>query len=328
MPEIVIPNQSCAARELFDASRVSADAFYRTNGLADNTTLLPYTPYCLTPDDPHGRAVLSSLRALPLRERQQLAGCVEQFGDLTVPLAEFYDRQLSGMTLAQNAGGLVGAGATAHGAYESAFQRALGQYQDSLISLRELERGGSATGAQRATLQAKARQHYQTLNQHFRYELQRLVPPAAFGKNRGSALSGAERGITLASRGRARGIHVANQVQAARLAGFANAIGHAGKGMVVLDAGIRVYGVRQTYLAGGNWQRQAAMETTGFGLGGAFGAIAGNAVVTGLISLGLAATPAGWVVVIGLGIAAGFGAGSVMGDFGKSFANWVWDRGQ
>lgn len=327
MPEITIPQRACGARELADASRDPAEAFYHCNGLASNATLLPYTPCCLTPDDPQSMAVLQSLRALSVRERAQLAGCAEQFGDLTTPLAEFYHRHLTGMALAQNAVGLTGAGSTAHGAYEDAFRRALAQYQESLVRMHELERARSPTGAQRALLQAQVRQRYQILNQQFRHELRRLVPAEAFGKNRGNALSGADRGITLASRGRARGIYVADQVQAVRLGGFAKSIAHVGNGMLVLDAGLRAYGVRQTYLAGGNWQRQAAMETTGFGVGGAAGLLAGKAAVGGLVALGLAATPAGWVIVIGLGVAAGFGAAYAGNEVGKGVADWIWSRG-
>lgn len=152
------------------------------------------------------------------------------------------------------------------------------------------------------------------------------MPRQHFGKNRGNALTSAERGITLASRRKGRGLHVADQGGAVRIGGFAKAIKHVGNGAIVLDAGIRAHGVYTTYQQGGNWQRQAAVQTAGFGFGGAAGLYAGQAAVGGLVAVGLAATPVGWLVVMGVGIAAGFGAANVVDLVGRKFAEYVEDR--
>src|SRR5690606_39923661 len=93
----------------------------------------------------------------------------------------------------------------------------------------------------------------------------------AYGKNRGNALSGADRGLTLAQRHKGRGLNVASNTQALQLARLANRINFAGKTMVMVDAGRRINGVHNTYESGGNWQREAAIQATGFGLGGAIG---------------------------------------------------------
>ena len=61
-------------------------------------------------------------------------------------------------------------------------------------------------------------------------------------------------------------------------------------------------------------------------MGGAAGLVVGNTVVSGLTALGLAVTPVGWVVMIGLAAAAGFGAGYVMDRVGKDTASWIYDR--
>ena len=139
---------------------------------------------------------------------------------------------------------------------------------------------------------------------------------------------GAERGITLAGRGRkARRLHVANGAQASRIALLARGTRYAGNGLILLDAGIRVQKVRGAYDSGGDWQRQAVLETTGFGFGGAAGLFVGNSVVSGLTTLGLAVTPVGWVVMIGLAATIGFGAAYYADKKAKSVAGLIYDRG-
>ena len=96
--------------------------------------------------------------------------------------------------------------------------------------------------------------------------------------------------------------------------------------MVALDAGIRVNHVHNTYQQGGNWQREAAIQATGFGFGGAAGLFTGKAVIAGLTTIGLGLTPVGWVVMIGIGVAAGFGAAYALDSGGKSLATWIWDK--
>lgn len=146
---------------------------------------------------------------------------------------------------------------------------------------------------------------YNELQTKYHAELNKLATPHSLGKNRGNALSGAERGITLAQR-RGRGINVANNAQAVQVSNLAKSISYTSKGLVALDAGIRIKHVHNTYNQGGNWQREAAIQATGFGAAGIAGIGVGKAVVTGLTAIGLGLTPVGWVVLIGAGLTAGF----------------------
>ena len=114
------------------------------------------------------------------------------------------------------------------------------------------------------------RKTYSELQLQYHAELNKLASPGSLGKNRGNALSSAERGINLAQR-RGRGINVANTAQAVQISRMATGISYTGKGLIALDAGIRINGVHNTYKQGGNWQREAAIQTTGFGAGGAAG---------------------------------------------------------
>ena len=73
------------------------------------------------------------------------------------------------------------------------------------------------------------------------------------------------------------------------------------------------------------------MEMTGFGFGGISGLLVGKGAVgaaTYLTTIGLISGPVGWAVIIGVGIAAGFGAAYYGDKFGKGFASMLWDRGR
>ena len=208
------------------------------------------------------------------------------------------------------------------------FQKALLNYQKTLLALRGHKGNGHAANATKAQLEHAVRLKYKLLQMRYRAEIAKFVSAAEIGKNRGGPLTSADRGVTLAGGGRRhRRLYVANSAQASRLALLAQGTRYAGNGLILLDAGIRVQKVHGMYNNGGDWQRQAVLETTGFGVGGAAGLLAGQGVIAGITALGLAVTPVGWVVMIGVAAAAGFGAGYVMDQVGKDTAAWVYDRG-
>jgi hypothetical protein len=220
---------------------------------------------------------------------------------------------------------LLGAGATASEVRLNGFQKALIAYQDALVALNKHKGVGRGASAAQVELKNKVRLAYNELQTKYQVELKKYASPDSLGKNRGNALAGAERGITLAQR-RGRGINVASNTQALQIARMAKGISYTGRGFVVLDAGIRVHGVNNVYKQGGNWQREAAIQVTGFGAGGAAGMAVGKAVVLGLTTIGLGLTPVGWVVLIGAGVAAGVGAAYVTESVSKGVAAAIWDR--
>lgn len=325
MSHIAFARHSCSIEDFIGADPQAAGVFRDANGLAPGALLLPSMAYSLS-SEPHARAVTERLSALSAREREKLSRCIDECGDLTVALADFHDRHLKDFDLTQQTGALLGAGAAAYGSYHSEFSRGLRRYQNALIALNEFEREGSGTGAQRAGLQARVAQSHAILNENFRAELRRMIPAADLGKNRGGALTSAQRGITLASRPRARGIYVSDQPRAVRMASFAQHLHHVGNGVIVLDAGIRVTKVRQAHRDGEDWMRQASIEATGFGGAGIASLTLGKATVSSLVALGLAATPAGWVIVIGLGIGVGVAVGSAGDWFGRNLAKEIMAR--
>jgi len=326
MPEIFFPKHSCSVTDIIGTDPATLEAFHRINSAHGCSMLQPNRSYCLTPQHPQGQAVATRLNGLVPDHRQRLSDCIEQFGEDTMALATFYDKFLARLDLGS---GLIGASASAYHARATDFHSVLRQYQEALLELHAVERQGRG-GAQRSVLQRTVVDRFDTLNRIYRVEMDRIVPKADLGKNRGSALTSADRGLTLARRRHGRGLRVADLTEAIRLEKFAKGIRHVGHGMVAIDAGSRIHGVTQTYRNGGDWMREASVEMTGFGAGGAAGMVAGKATVSGAAlgaaALGLAVTPVGWCVIIGVGIAAGFGAGYFADSKGKSLANALWNN--
>lgn len=325
MPEIFFPSPTLSTQQLFGKDTPTIAGLARNNALACNE-FTANMPYCLADKGAHpeSRMITLTLSSLPEAPRNHLMCTIDTFGDFTPTLAAFYDKHLAFLNL-QNTGSLLGAGATASEVRLTGFQKALINYQNALMALHKHKGVGRGPSATRADLKSKARLAYNELQTRYHAELNKLASPNSLGKNRGNALSGADRGITLAQR-RGRGINVANNAQATQIATLAKGISYAGKGMVALDAGIRVNHVHNTYQQGGNWQREAAIQATGFGLGGIAGIKVTGAVITGLTTIGLGLTPIGWVVLIGVGVTAGFTAAYAADTWGKNFTANLWDR--
>lgn len=325
MPEIFFPSQTLTPEQIFGPGHPALANLPKQNAL-DCSAFNANMPYCLAQEyaHPESKLITQTLAAMPEKPKQNLMCTIDQMGDLTGTLAAFYDKHLAFFNL-QNSAGLVGAGTTASETRLTGLQKALVEYQQALIAINKEKGIGRGPSAAKSQLKAKARLAYEKLQLRYQAELNKLATPGSLGKNRGDALSSAERGIKLAQR-RGRRINVANTNQAVRLTQLAKGISHVGKGLIVLDAGIRANGVYNTYQQGGNWQREAAIQTTGFGLGGAAGIAAGTAITQGLTAIGLGLTPVGWVVILCIGVAAGFTAAYYSDQKAQEFTGKVWDR--
>lgn len=323
MPEIFFPSQTLSVYEIFGKDHPALANLPRNNSFSCDA-LTANMPYCLDAVmHPESKIITQTLGNLPEGSRNNLMCTIDTFGDFTTTLAAFYDEHLAFLNLS-NSVTLAGAAATVGEKRLNGFQAALKNYQDALIALNKHKGVGRGPSANKAALQGRVRAAYSDLQLKYHAELNKLTDPRNRGKNRGNALSSVDRGITLAQ-GRGRGINVASNTQALQLANLSKGVSYAGKGIVALDAGIRIKGVRDTYKKGGDWQREAAIQATGFGLGGAVGTIAGSGAIAGLTAIGLGLTPVGWVVLIGLGIAAGV-AGAKVGDWaGTEIATAAYD---
>jgi hypothetical protein len=107
-------------------------------------------------------------------------------------------------------------------------------------------------------------------------------------------------------------------VQATRLVRFGKYGRYFGNGLAVIDFGSRVSHIHDSYKAGGNWYREMFVESSSFAfsaIGGLTVVGAGSAIAEASLAAFVAATPAGWIlIVVGIGVAAAAAATSILID--------------
>ena len=84
--------------------------------------------------------------------------------------------------------------------------------------------------------------------------------------------------------------------------------------------------IQADFEQGKDWQKTAVVQTAGLSMGFLAGAAAAKAVTAAVITIGLTATPVGWVIAIGIGIGATYLAASTMDSFGQKVAESIYDR--
>ncbi|WP_341938582.1 hypothetical protein [Marinimicrobium sp. C2-29] len=309
MPDIRFSQTPANANQLCQQDPETLQQFLRCNPQVanGNTTMPEHFAYNISPESALGsRIVTQQFNSLPMTARQNLNQCVADYGEDVHALAEFYERHLANFELPSPAdvNGVAGVGVAAAQGRTTSFQNALVQYQAALIELHRHNKVGRVAGAQKIQLRQKVTEAYDRLNRHYAQEMRRIIPPQHRNRNRGTALSNAERGITLAERSRGRGIHVADMHEGQKVSRFAQALRYTGRGIVALDVGFRGQRVRSEYQSVGEWERELAVQTGGFAGAGFGGGLGARAALT-VGRLALAATPMGWALVIGSSIAVG-----------------------
>ena len=290
-------------------------------------------------NDPSALHFLEMLKQMPAADRRNIARLNKDFGTEVVDaLAEFYQLQLkpalqSVNSFAQNAAipylrkempGFAGAAATAFesrlkgfAAYVRDYQHALEQYRAAYLN--------KVKAAERRALAKKVAVAQAEVNRHFQGEIKRIMATNdAKTGNRGTVWSNPQRAMGLARGSKTdAAIKLQSYHNVKRVQQFQRVANIAGKGLVVLDAGLRVNKVQDTYNQGGNWQKELAREMTGLGLGVIAGSIVGGQLTTTL-TLILIATPYGWVIAIGAGLIAGLISAKFVDEIGKDISDVLW----
>ena len=321
MTTLIFPTQNLKPEQLKDDQGKVIELSKPCSVLAANT------PYCISPN-PRDFSIQSTLSGLNTVERDKLMCSMDIFDQQLLAIADLYDRAIATLDL-QATGSLVGAGATASHARLTGFQKAILDYQNALTALSEnsqAKQTGRPEAARKAQLKNAVERAYAHLQKTYQTELKKIVSQAEWGKNRGSALSSAQRGINVATHRKYRQLNIQNGKQATQLAKLTKGINYAGNGLIVLDAGIRANKVRNAYRDKKDWQRELAVQATGFGLGGAMGLTAGNAAIGALTAIGLGLTPIGWVIMIGAAVTVGYYTAKHMDNIGQSAAGYIYDR--
>ncbi|MEK9714016.1 MAG: hypothetical protein VW258_15750 [Thalassolituus sp.] len=341
MPELLFLKQPTTASALFEGvDTKQTDKMCLANQVLPGTALPKGSVFSLESDS-LSVSVRNQLNRLPPAERQCIASVAEACGDETAVLAAFFDRHFSEESI-RNINAAVNAGSTAAGARLDPFQKAVVEYQKSLNRLRGLvESGKHGRGHSASVIDAKQaiRKAYANLAQAYAIELQSFSPAAHRAKNRGTAFSNAERGITLATRKPKATkpdvrLNVEGQLQASQIARMGKLINGLGNLTIGLDAASRTMEVIGIAEDGGDWMRAGAREVTGFGAGTAAGLIVGKATFAGgtllAVQAGLTlAGPVGWVLLGGIfavSLTAGYFAGSAVDASGQYISEILMDN--
>lgn len=328
MTDIAIPRHSTTLSDFCEPSASRDDYAKARQAMFGCQAVTKDFAYCLASDPtPQDRAIVNMLNGLPERSRQRLGCCIDQYSEDTVRLAlfiEWVQNQLNASN-ASNTNSVAGVGATILGARTDSFMNALRQYQDALVKLNKFSRIGRGPAATRAKLRLEVRAAYERLNRFFQQEIRRLAPASYFGKNKGSAITGSERGVTLAERHKGRGIHVADVHEGQAVSRLSQSLSYAGRGIIVADIGFRANSVYQSYRAEDEWERELVTQTGGLAGASTAGFITGKAVALTMARVALAATPWGWALMIGSAVAVGAYAAYQADQTGQSWASQVYD---
>ena len=268
---------------------------------------------------PELAAKFRELLLLPYEQRINIATMLSQHSsNMLIAASEFYETELAPLKIAekfdpQQPSNLNGYGAALAGIAENrltAFGKIVTEYQKTLESIR-IASINKAPKSEIIKLEQRATNLNKTLNTKFTTEITKYFNKA--GK-RGSAWNNATRGINQARTGRLRSqIDLSSHYNFKLLKGYTKIAKGTGIIGLGVDAGFRAANVYDKYQTGGNWQKSAAIETAAFGTASAGGIILGSYAVSWALGLTIAATPIGWVILIGAGLAAGY-TGAVAGD--------------
>ena len=341
MAEILLNTRPQHTNALF-ANSAFADKdwqqqFYRNNKSIVADILQPYQPYMLNGGNADTHDFYNQMCTIPQQQREVIGHTVESIGsDSTLALAAMYDEHIypfldaDGVTLS---GAMVGALSESRGG----LMKSMKEYEKTLLLMLDARKNG-ANRAELAKLEQKARVQHAKLQQTFEYQLQRHTANFKSPRAR-SALASVNRGVNIARSGRINSktmakleISKSNDVKALRH--MSARASYLGNGLIAIDAGFRVHNVIDAKRNGGDYQRVAVQEITGFGMGTAAGIVgakvsfAAGIVVATKVGAALSWTPAGWVILAGAGIAAlgiGFFSAKYADATGKEIAGRVYD---
>jgi len=265
------------------------------------------------------------MQSLPQEAKRKIATMDDILGSEQLQaMSDFYQAELAPMIRIESPG-VIGAASTALDTRLSNFAKAANKVKEALEKVRE---GAKAKYPRHkmVTLEESVRTASKEFNTKFQIEINKYVNRVK--NKRGTVYTNAQRGINKAKSSRTiKPIQFTSTSAFQNLRSFETGAKVLGGGLIALDAGVRAGNVHVDYLSGKNWQKRAAVETSGFGLGTAAGLFAGQAVVSSAAGLGIAllSTPVGWLIIIGAAITVGIIAAKSGDMAGKFIANQAYD---
>jgi len=339
MPEVRFARSTRRPSDIVGDDPETIDQFCTANGLGRNAFLAEGRAYSLDIGDPATRTIVRRINTLTPEERRSAANSAASMGDGVHEIAAFVEANLSPDGI-HAINSVVGVASGAGEARLNGFQKAVANYQKRLMELQDTYRrySGPGRGAYLAKIRQQVRVAYQDLQTQYRVELERFAPETIRARNKGNALSNADRGILLAERSANPAnadprLNVADTVQADRMGKLSRGLNYMGKAAGALDGALRIGKVKATYDEGGDWLKEGSRQMVGFGFAGVATGLTTKGIITGgtaaAASLGLiSAGPIGWAVLgvtIGTGVLVGLGAGYFADYFGKEIADMIWE---
>ncbi len=239
MPTVYFNSQACHISDLIDANVELTSEFSRVNGIGPSGRVYQGHAFTLDLSEPSAPSIITIINQQSIHERGWVMEAAASEDEELHREAEFWEKYLSEEALS-GVLSLVGASNLVSNAkYQnlSNFHKALVRYENALIAIQKPVAANMPGAGPRHQRKAVARrdaiQAYDALISEHRIAINQLSPVIMRTRNRGNALSNANRGITLAlrSRGRGRGrgrgrlkpdarIYIADMFQAQRLKKF------------------------------------------------------------------------------------------------------------
>jgi hypothetical protein len=225
-------------------------------------------------------------------------------------------------------GGLSFAGAMADVYQEriGRFSKAMEQHQQAIAAYHRATRPGAPKSLSKVAARDALLRSGAELRANFHHELERVTrnwyPRSSMLVSGSTRVPDRVRHSRKLSR-----LDVASKAQLSRLVELARNAKYLGRGLVLIDLGRRALNVHEVYEAGGDWQRQAFVESVGFGLGVGAGRGLATGAATVLEAI-VVLTPAGWALIAaGLAAPGVVAAGSMaISSLGEYEAGILYDK--
>ncbi len=330
MPSVFFSANRKPISEVVGNDATLVESFKRANGIASGDFLYAGQAYTLDFESLESRMITSRFNKMCLKERVTLQNMVATNGENLYSEINFYNRYLTSAALS-DVNSLIGVTGDANKARLDDFQKSLLNYQNALLDLQQGKYNKTPMPySGRHLAETMVRRAYKELIEQHKTTMQSIVSASALNRNKGNALSNAERGVLLATRSQGRKVDprlmVHDVFTANKVAKYAGVIAKvSGPLTLIVDGTLRYGKVATVREAGGDWHRESAIQLAGLtgavtgatvaGLGAAY---AGKLVITAAAFSG----PIGWalmgIVIIG-SVASSFYGGKILGSFIENF---------
>lgn len=212
--------------------------------------------------------------------------------------------------------GLMGASASAYESRVGGFVGAVKNYQLALLEYRQALKSPTKVAARQ-----KAKIAFDKMQNNYKYEVKQVT--RQIKSTRGTPLTSFKRGTDIARSSRSiTKLNLVNSIQVDNVVKFVKHAKYLGNGLALIDFSSRIGNIKNSYKAGGNWEREMFIESSSF----AASVATGSLVVDAGLALLVFVTPFGWmgIAIGGLAVAGGATLASIAvnNEFKNNSGDW------